>query len=568
MLAQLSDVSYRYPAGERPALNHVTLSIDDGEFILLSGPSGSGKSTLARCLNGVIPHFHGGFFAGHIQINGLDTRAVSTAELASFVALVSQSPERQSVAERVSGEVAFGPENLGLSSAAIGMRVEEALALLGLTNLRDRPLETLSGGERQLVAIASAMAMRPRLLVLDEPTSQLDNQGSALVLSAIERINLELGITVLLIEHRLDSALAVATRVISLDDTGALTVDGPPGEVIACLPDPPTLVRAALHFGWSPLPLTVREARRMAKPAVVVSTDPMTRNPSVPARSDEPGASILSCERLSYSYERRSIIDQFDASYPAGTITAMLGANGAGKSTVLKLLRGLLRPDSGRVLIDGTTIAKRPIQDLAPLVGYLPQDPNRLLFNSTVENELQFSLRCLRREGDIAGTLASVGLNGFEQRSPLDLSGGESQRLALAAILVGRPRILLLDEPTRGMSRLWKERLGELLKKLAGDGCTVIMVTHDLELAAETADLIQIIGDGRSIVHAPPSDVMAGSLTFSTTINRIFGGTILTLGELGVSGANSDQPNRDSPSANQAASQTPSQPAVVLRPDR
>lgn len=567
MLARFDDVSYRYPTGSLPVLNHVSLAIDDGEFVLLTGPSGSGKSTLARCLNGIVPHFTGGSFAGRVVVSGFDTCETQTADLASLVALVSQDPERQSVAERVASEVAFGPENLNLSNSDIGLRVEECLALLGISVLRDRSLETLSGGERQLVSIASAMATRPRLLVLDEPNSQLDNQGSALVLSAIERINDQLGTAVLLIGHRLDAALSLADRIVALEPSGSIALDGPPAQVAPRLPEPPSLVLTAGHFGWDPPPLSVREARRAA-----LWSQPDVPHPSS-GRSQSGGTvfkalpSVLSSRRLGYAYDGNPVLYHLDAGYPAGTITALLGVNGAGKSTLLKLLRGLLRPTSGQVLIDGQDIAIRSIQDLAPLIGYLPQDPNQLLFNPTVEDELRFTLRCLRRQGDIAGTLESVGLVGFESRNPLDLSGGERQRLALAAILVGDPRILLLDEPTRGMSRSLKEQLSRLLRELARDGRTIVMATHDLELAAETADLAQVLGDGRSIVHDRPRSVMAGSLSFSTTINRVFGGDVLTLDDLGISSSTSERAAAESSDFDVTQHQAVPKVDAVLRPE-
>lgn len=567
MLVRFDDVSYRYPSVREVALSHVSFAIDEGEFILLTGPSGSGKSTLARCLNGIVPHFSGGAFAGRVMVAGLDTRETQTADLAPIVALVSQDPERQSVAERVAGEIAFGPENLNLSNSDIGLRVEECLALLGVSSLRDRSLETLSGGERQLVAIASAMAMRPRLLVLDEPTSQLDNQGSALVFSAIERINNQLGTAILLIEHRLDAALSPADRIITLDATGSVTLDGPPGRVASLLPEPPSLIRAATHFGWTPTPLSVREARQAVSRSQPVVPHPGSSQRQSGVESLKALPSVLSSRRVGYAYDGNPVLQRLDAGYPAGTITALLGVNGAGKSTLLKLLRGLLRPTSGQILIDGQDIGKRSVQDLAPLIGYLPQDPNRLLFNPTVEDELRFTLRCLRRQGDIAGTLESVGLAGFESRNPLDLSGGERQRLALAAVLVGEPRILLLDEPTRGMSRSSKERLSRLLRELARRGRTIVMATHDLELAAETADLVQVIGDGRSIVHDRPQSVMAGSLSFSTTINRVFGGDVLTLDDLGISSPTSEFASNESSNFDAPQHRAVPRADAVLRPE-
>ncbi|MDI3339583.1 MAG: ABC transporter ATP-binding protein [Sphaerobacter sp.] len=518
-MIHLEQVRYRYPGRAAPALDDVTLEIEAGAYVVVAGPSGAGKSTLLRCLNGLVPHLHGGTFGGRVLVQGIDTRDASPAELSRMVGFVGQDPERQTVMDRVADEIAFGPENLGLARDEIRRRVEEALDVLGIADLRSRELAALSGGERQRVVIAAAMAMRPSILVLDEPTSQLDPWGAEAALSALDRLNADLGTTVVIAEHRLERVLPAADRLVLLAAAGRVAAAGAPGAVAPALPYPPPLVRLGRALGWEPLPLTVRDARRR-----VGDLAP----PPVPAPPPSVGgATVLECQRLSFRYGDRPVLRDVSVSFHEGTVTALMGRNGAGKTTLLKQLNGLLRPTAGRVRLRGQDIAGRPTQELARTVAYLPQNPSAILCNETVADEVRFTLRALGRRGEITPTLELAGVAHLAARNPRDLSTGERQRVALAAVLAGQPAVLLLDEPTRGLDGEARQRLTTLLRRLADDGVCVIMATHDVDLVAHCADRVLLLGDGQIVADGTPRQVLAGSLTYATQINRVFGGQVL-----------------------------------------
>lgn len=516
-----NDVSFRYPSSAASALEQIDLRFTDGSFTVVTGPSGSGKSTLARCVNGLVPHFHGGSFGGSVQIDQFDTREHSTAFLSRFAGFVAQDPESQTITDQVEDEIAFGLENLGLRRSEIRLRVEETLDLLRLNELRHRRIETLSGGERQRVVIAAAMAMRPATLVLDEPTSQLDPLAAEEIIAALERMNQEVGTTIVLVEHRLDRVLGPADRLLVLDAQGHVSANGDVHAALDALPAPPALIQLAHELGWNPPPLTVREARRLVPrtevPCMIAAKAPRTDSPH-----------SIELDRVSFDYERRSVLRSLSTSFQAGSLTAVMGRNGSGKTTVLKLMNALLKPASGTIRIDGASIAGRATADLARSIAYLPQNATAMLFNETVDAELAFTLRCRRQSGDRAALLDQLGIADLASRNPLDLSGGEKLRAALAAVLIGTPKILLLDEPTRGIDAALKQSLGRLLRALANDGMTVILATHDSELVAEFADRMILLGDGEIVASGTPHEIMPGSLTFSPPINRVFGGTVLT----------------------------------------
>ena len=522
-MIRFNDVTFQYPEAACPAISAIDWQAASGSFTVVTGPSGSGKSTLARCINGLVPHFHGGKFGGSVIVNGLDTREYSTANLSRHAGFVAQDPESQTVTDCVEDEIAFGLGNLGFSRTDIRLRVEETLDLLRLSALRRRRIRTLSGGERQRVVIAAAMAMRPATLVLDEPTSQLDPQGAEEVIAVLERMNNELGTTIVLVEHRLSRVLGAADRLLLLGAHRQIVADGTVQDTLDLLLSPPPLVRIARELGWQPTPVTVRQARAFA-----VSIPAPRPFVSPHLQSAIGGAITVELDRASFSYEREPILRAVTSSFRSGSFTALMGRNGSGKTTLLKLLNGLLQPTGGRVRIDGDDIAKRPTADLARTIAYLPQNATAMLFNESVAAELQFTLRCRRQSGDIGAILSRLGIADLAKRNPLDLAGGEKMRAALAAVLIGNPRILLLDEPTRGVDGALKQTLGQLFRSLADDGMTVILATHDVDLVAEFADRLLLLGDGEVIADGSPYEVMPGSMTFSTQLNRVFGGAILT----------------------------------------
>lgn len=511
-------LSYRFPDRDDAVLREVSWQVHDGSMTLVVGPSGSGKTTLLRCLNGLIPHFHGGRFGGQVTVLGADTRTHAPRDLARSVGMVFQDPEAQFITDRVEDEIVFGMENLGEDRRTMRVRLEETLDLLGIHHLRNRDVATLSGGERQRVIIAAALVTRPGMLVLDEPTSQLDPLAAHDVLAAIERLNSDLGMTVVLAEHRLDRVLPFTERIVALDRDGF--IEGATQDVLARLGDVPPLVEIARHQGWQPIPLTIRDARRLL---------PTSRR-DIPSRTRRPiGDRLLDVQSLTFGYEREATLRDVSFSGHAGDVIALIGRNGSGKTTLLKQLIGLLRPGAGRVLHAGNDIARLPVHEIARLTGYVPQHPTTILHHETLRAELRFSAQAHGQTIDPEALLERLGIAAAIDRHPLDLSGGERQRAALAAIAITEPDILLLDEPTRGLPGLDKRVLARFVRDYADPGRLVIVATHDVEFVATVANRVLMLADGALIADGPPDEVLAGSLAFGTQMNRLLGGRVLTV---------------------------------------
>ncbi len=532
----LDRVTYAYPETDSPALADVSLEVQPGQFLLVAGPSGSGKSTLLRCLNGLVPHFYGGTFSGQISVLGHDPVFEGPGVMSGLVGLVFQNPEAQCVATIVEDELAFAMENHGLPEAAMRQRIEEVLEELGIAHLRGRRLDTLSGGERQRVAIAAVLTLQPGVLVLDEPTSQLDPQGAEEVLDALLRLNRDLGLTVILSEHRLERVVRHADRLLYLSGPGQPPLLGQPREVLAQVELVPPLVALAKALDWRPLPLTVREARRfvgsavglkgsMQEPSSQMAGERGSRGEEKGdiARDDLPGSEAIRVRDLSFSYDGRPALRNISLTVGFGEVVALMGTNGAGKTTLLKQLVGLLRPQHGHVEVCGVDTRRAPLERLIEHVGYVPQNPDVLLFADTVSAELDFTLRKHGRRAGEYGDLAHLlGLEGHLSRYPRDLSVGERQRVALAAVLVARPEVILLDEPTRGLDYGQKEALVVFLRRQREQGRAVVLATHDVELAARCADRVIILADGEVLVEGPVRQVMSSSLAFSPQIGRLY----------------------------------------------
>jgi energy-coupling factor transport system ATP-binding protein len=527
-IADIRGVSYWYPHASEPVLRGVDWEIAAGEFLLLAGPSGSGKSTLLRCLNGLVPHFSGGKFAGSVVVAGLDTRDHGPRDLAGSVGFVFQDPEAQSVSAIVEDDIAFGLEQAGVPRAVMRKRVEEVLDLLGIAKLRSREISTLSGGERQRVAIASALVMHPRLLVLDEPTSQLDPWGAEEVFTALQRLNDDLGISIVLAEHRLDRVTAHADRMRVFDRAGGMT-EGEPAAMLRQIPagDLPPIARLALELEWPEIPLTLKAAR---------SRLPRFEPAPKPVRATPTGAPIVQVERVSVDRGRSRVLQDCSLEIRPGELVAVMGRNGSGKTTLLRALLGLVEPSSGAIRVAGRDLAGGRAEQLAGFAGYLPQDPAKLLFAETVRAELEFTLKH-RPSGldwsprQIDLLLERLDLLPLADRHPRDLSVGERERAAIAAVLVAAPRLLVLDEPTRGMDGQRKQALARLLAEERANGAAIVMATHDVESVAELATRVLLLADGEVIADGAPESVLAGSLTYSTQMNKLLGGTILTVSD-------------------------------------
>jgi energy-coupling factor transporter ATP-binding protein EcfA2 len=503
-------VSFTYPDAARPALDEVTLEIPEGSFTLVTGPTGAGKSTLLRAINGLVPHFTGGTFRGDVTVAGRSIVGSAPRELADLVAFVPQDPGSAFVVDRVEDELAYAMENLGVPPAAMRRRVEETLDLLGIEALRERSVRSLSGGERQRVAIASALTPGPRILVMDEPTSQLDPQGAEDVLAALQRMVHDLGMTVVLAEHRLERVASFADCAIGAD-AGRFTI-GAPRDILARSESIPPVTRLARAQGWRPMPLTVREARRHASSGSLGAP---------PAREVEKGDALLSARGVIAGYGTAPVLRSVDLEIARGEIVALMGRNGSGKSTLLRSLVGVHQLDSGEVVVGGA--APTPGRGVA----LCPQSPESILFKDTVLQEVEQTVAWSRSGLDPAAVIRSLGLAGTEGSHPRDLSAGQRLLVAVAATAASGAPLLLLDEPTRGLDHPSKEHLGAYLEQHARSGA-VIFATHDVELAAEIANRVVLLANGEVIADGAPGEVLGDSPVFAPQMSRVFGPGWLT----------------------------------------
>jgi energy-coupling factor transport system ATP-binding protein len=492
-------VGFAY-ADQPPALRDVDLAVAHGEVLLVVGPSGSGKSTLLRAVNGLVPHATGGTFRGEVRVGDRSTTDHRPRDLAEVVGFVHQDPEAQFVVDEVEHDIAFALENLGMEPPAMRRRVEEVLDALGIAHLRHRSPASLSGGERQRAAVAGALAAAPEVLVLDEPTSELDPQGADDVLAAVARLNADLGTTVVLAEHRLERAAPLAERAVVLDE-GRLTGPGAVGTLLAGYDGAPAVTHLGRLLGWAPPPLTVRDARRLAGGVDLPAAPP----PPDPA----PGDALLVGRGLHVALGGQPALRGADLEVRQGEVVALLGRNGAGKTTLLRALAGLQLNDRGEV-------------DRPQRAVYLPQDPNALLFAPTVRQELEHTLRLLGLpdDGAVDAWLDRLGLHALAERHPRSLSAGQRQRVAIAAVAVGGAEVLLLDEPTRGIDPPSAAALEAALSAHAGAGGGAVLATHDVELAARCATRAVVLGEGDVVASGPAREVLAGSL-FAPQVLRV-----------------------------------------------
>ena len=524
------DLSFTYPGASQPALRGVSVQIQSGELCLVMGPSGSGKSTFLRCINGLVPHFSGGSLRGSILVNGLDPVKLSPREMSQTVGFVFQDPESQFVVDLVEDEIAFSLENSAIPTSEMELRIEEALNLLDMTSLRSRRLETLSGGERQRVAIAAALALRPQILVLDEPTSQLDPHGSDEVLQTLMNLNKNMGLTIVLAEHRLERVIPYAGQIIYLADEFPGGLTGTPREVLRTVPLNPPVITLGKALGWEPLPMTVEEAQECVRQSSMQFTPERKDTGLIPQeKTGTLKACFIEAKDVRVKYGNTYALQGVNLNLYPGEITVLMGPNGAGKSTLLRSLIGLIPLESGSVRVGGKDITGRSVADICQQVGYLPQDPNALLFADTVLEELFITLR--NHHIDIAGStdgahllLNRLGLGKNANDYPRDLSTGERQRVAMGAVMVTHPGALILDEPTRGLDYQAKKTLLDLLNGWREEDMAILLVTHDVELAVQAADRIILLENGLITEDGLPEKVLENSAVFSPQVAKIFPG--------------------------------------------
>lgn len=526
-IAEISGASFRYPGSPTDAFRDESWSVEPGSFTLVVGPSGSGKSSLLRCLNGLVPHFSGGSFGGQVVVDGHNTRTVGPRDLSASVGFVFQDPEAQLVTDRVDDEIAFGLEQHGVDRLTMRKRVEEALDYLGIEHLRNRRPTELSSGERQRVAIASALAMHPKLLVLDEPTSQLDPWGAEEVLSVLTRLNEDLGLTVVVAEHRLDRLLSRADTVRVMGRPEGAALNGTPARVVPqmdTVPLPP-VTRLGRALGMSPAPLTVKEARA-AFSGIAICEQPAL-SPTVAS-----GEIMTELSGVQVRLGGRTVLDKLSMQIRAGELVAVMGRNGSGKTTLLRAIAGLQLVNHGKMTTLGVDLRTAGPESFSGKVGYVPQHASSLFFHERLVDELRFTARVGGVVDDPIDVLERFGLAQLAESHPLDLSGGERERAALATVMMGRPRLLLIDEPTRGMDAWRKAELAAHLSELRAEGVAIVMVTHDVELVATCATRVVMLGNTGIVADGSPREVLSGSLTYTTQINKVFGETWLTVDDV------------------------------------
>lgn len=559
-LFEIEDLTFTYPDAPAPALVGIDAAIEQGAFFVICGRSGCGKSTLLRHFKTALTPF--GERAGKIRFDGVPLEDVGVREQAASIGYVLQDPDAQIVTDRVWHELAFGLEGLGVDPRAIRLRVSEMASFFGIQSWFHRGVDELSGGQKQLLNLASVMAMQPRALVLDEPTSQLDPIAARDFLSAVRRVNEELGVTVIMVEHRLEDVLPMADRVMVLEGGGLLALGGPRevGERLAgsdlylSMPAPMRIFDAV--GGRGACPLTVREGRAWLEGDFGRSGAPSGgRGAGEPTEGDAAGpqpegcgarpglASLLGrplrrgrgeepailCKDVWFRYEREEpdVLRGLELEVAPGELVCLLGGNGAGKSTALSVISGQRAAYRGAVRVAGREISRGASSPAGDALAVLPQDPRCLFVEETVRADLDEAfagrddIAAAERARRLESAIARTEIGHLLDMHPYDLSGGERQRVALAKILLLEPSILLLDEPTKGLDGMYKEHLASVLSRLAASGTAILMVTHDIEFSAAHADRCALLFDGAVVTEKPARDFFRGNSFYTTAANRM-----------------------------------------------
>ena len=528
-LFEIKNLTFTYPEAEKAALEDLSFSVERGEFVVICGKSGCGKSTLLRHLKTVLTPY--GKRDGEILFEGEPLDTVPMRTQAGQIGYVLQNPDNQIVTDKVWHELAFGVENLGLDQQTIRLRVAEMASFFGIQNWFHRDVETLSGGQKQLLNLASVMAMQPKVLVLDEPTAQLDPIAASDFLSTIRKINLDLGVTVIIIEHRLEEVFPMADRVLVLEDGKKIFYDEPrmvgkalaDNDLFLAMPSSVQIYNATGQVGICPL--TVCEGRNWLEehyvPAnIQVSKAEKCKKPEV----------VVEAKELWFRYERdgKDIVKGLSMQVHKGELYCILGGNGTGKSTTISLLCGILKPYRGKIILNGRDIRKIRDKELFNhFLGVLPQNPQTLFVGNTVKEDLEEMLTdCSpeersRRKAVMDTVIDDTEIRHLLRMHPYDLSGGEQQRVALAKVLLLEPQILLLDEPTKGMDGFYKSKLAKIFKTLTDRGITILMVSHDIEFCASYGDTCAMFFDGGIITACGTREFFTGNCFYTTVANRM-----------------------------------------------
>ena len=515
------NVSLIYPNSLTTVLHGLSLEVNEGEMVLVIGHTGAGKSSLIKLVNGLIPHHTGGILSGEIEVAGRSTRTLKPGQLSDVVGIVGQNPINGFVADIVEDEIAFGLEAHGVAADVMRKRVEEVLDLLSLTELRDRSIASLSGGEQQRVAIGAALVLNPKVLLLDEPTSALDPIAAEEVLAIIYRLVHDLGLTVIIAEHRLERVIQFADRILLIHKDGSAEI-GDTATMLSKSPIAPPLVNLAKVLGQEKISLTIRELRRNTEKLrdALSRIHPKNSPPTV-------GTEIFTLKNVSASYDTTSILRNVSLAIHSGEVVALMGRNGAGKSTLLKCAVGLTPITNGHVRVCNRDPRELVGKELISRVGYIPQEPSDLLYNQSVAEEC--------RQADIdnnveAGTTLNIFTSLMTLPSlsihPRDLSEGQRLGLALSIVLAAQPQLLILDEPTRGLDYEAKRELIRIVRNLAhGENshqshCGIFIASHDVELVAEIADRVIFIADGEILSYGSTREVLTSSPAFAPQVTK------------------------------------------------
>jgi energy-coupling factor transport system ATP-binding protein len=511
------NVSLIYPNSERTIVENASFEVHEGEFVLLMGLTGAGKSSLLKLINGLVPHHTGGILSGEISVAGRSTRALKPGELADVVGIVGQIPVHGFVSDIVEEEIAFGLETLGIAPEVMRKRVEEVLDLLALTPLRRRVISELSGGEQQRVAIAAALVTNPKVLLLDEPTSALDPIAAEEVLSILHRLVHDLGLTIIVAEHRLERVIQFVDRIILVHDNGTLEI-GNADEVLKDSPIAPPLVELARILKLPAIPLSIREFRKIAptiQETLNLSSDEIQRT----------GETVLRVKNLSASYQdshRMYALSEINLELQAGEVVALMGRNGAGKTTLLKCAVGQAPIINGSIEVLDRDPRTFSDQELITFVGYVPQEPGDLLYGQSVEEECALADRDNTIQSGSTLKIYSELMNiPSLSAHPRDISEGQRLGLALSIILSAQPKVVILDEPTRGLDYEAKRVLVRNLKEIAHQQKRAVFIsTHDVELVAEVADRVVFLADGEVIADGTTRQVLTASPAFAPQVSK------------------------------------------------
>ena len=536
------NVNFTYTGDSEPALKDISITIHQGETVLIAGPAGAGKTTLCRCINGLVPHYFRGHLEGKVLVGGIDTKASSISALSHVAAMLFQDPSSQLVNPTVFDEIAFGPENYGVPREEILSRVKESIESMRLNGYEDRSPHALSGGEQQACALAAIVSMRPEVYVLDEPTSNLDPIGSMRVLSHLSELSKSEKATTIIVEHKLEELLHLVDRLIVMQE-GRIVAEGEPRKMLEDaeslsklgLKTPQTALLFSRLRKFDPslkMPLTfdeaVSEMSAFLKPrtrgtAIVRSSAAVASDPKGAAQ----GETIIRSEGLVHVYEAGTVaLRGVTLEIRRGDFLAIIGQNGSGKTTLVKHFNGLLRPTQGKVTVFGLDASQTSIRELSTKVGYCFQNPDHQICTDSVRKELGFGPRNLELPEDeiqkrVDEVTDAIGLRGMLDDNPFNRSKGERQRIAVASVLTMKPDVLVVDEPTTGQDDRMARQMMDFYRKLHDeDGKTVIVITHDMNLAAEYANRVFVMWNGQVLLSGSPREVFAESEKIEKTYLR------------------------------------------------